>query len=922
MNHQNKTLKISSFSSSKIIRTSSLVFIAAAFIVSGFFVANSASAATIINVPVDQLTIQEAINAAFAGDTINVLPGTYTEDLTIDKQLTITGADKTTTAIKGVSNVPITSWPLAAPNIDIQADGVKVHGFTITGPDYEAGKYVSGMLINGTNVEIYDNNFVATAAETAGEIAHAVMTYSIGAIPTADVSGLSIYDNTFTGTGSVGLEAIYINPHTGSEIITINNNQISGSINIGITVESGNVVVSNNTINTTLDTESPPYGTYGIRFFDSTYSAANDNIVVSANNVQNFKRGIRIGNGGAGASVITASIESNTLTNNAVGIWARQYGAVVTATDNSISGNTIGIQNDDTTATVSAENNWWGAVSGPTHSTNGGGTGDAVSANVDYRPWFTDEARTVTRDYNVTIDVTGYESIQAAIDAAASDDTINVTVGTYAEDLDIDATKTGLELVGNDATIKGVAMTAAESFPLVAPNINVLADGVSIHGFTIQGPEVTPGFYSSGIVIGGSDVEIYDNDFEVTNTADETGGDIGQAIQMYNKLAIPGVDISGLSIHDNTFTSYGGGNVGFEGIYVNRDAGVGSISIVNNEFSGAIVRAITTERSNATISGNSLATTGGAWTGVLVMDVGSGEAIDSVAVINNTVVGFGNSIKIGDFAHMHVLTNVSVSGNSLDGVMLVRSSASGVVVVGNSLNAVTNTDSTTLDARNNYWGAASGPADGTITGNVDYRPWLLEEVAFDSEGNLTTETYDETITLTEADQWALVSAPTLLSETPAVVDDEAGTVALLVHDGAGFNAPTVSDADIVKPVSAFYVKTTNKGGIGFNYAVIGAPTNTSKQLNAGWNLVGTNNAGAVQNEFSSIQNTETAAGMVTLFVPDTYNSRKDMGYASWDVDANQDLNANPITALPGNNLSKYDGYWVFMNAAKAFVKNL
>ncbi len=48
MNYQNKTLKISSFSSSKVIRTSSLVFIAAALIVGGFFAPNLALAAATV----------------------------------------------------------------------------------------------------------------------------------------------------------------------------------------------------------------------------------------------------------------------------------------------------------------------------------------------------------------------------------------------------------------------------------------------------------------------------------------------------------------------------------------------------------------------------------------------------------------------------------------------------------------------------------------------------------------------------------------------------------------------------------------------------------------------------------------------------------------------------------------------------------
>ena len=52
---------------------------------------------------------------------------------------------------------------------------------------------------------------------------------------------------------------------------------------------------------------------------------------------------------------------------------------------------TFGINNTGS-FTVNAENNWWGTNDGPTHSSNPGGTGDAVSNNVDYTPFLTSGA--------------------------------------------------------------------------------------------------------------------------------------------------------------------------------------------------------------------------------------------------------------------------------------------------------------------------------------------------------------------------------------------------------------------------------------------------------------------------------------------------------------------------------------------------
>lgn len=344
--------------------------------------------------------IQDAITDATAGDVITVADGTYIEDLIIDKAIELAGTDKATTRIRGIANVPVALWLLAIPNIDIQASDVIIHSFTIEGPDYEAGKYVSGLVLDGTDIEIYDNTFIPTKVDAAEEYGQAIITYSKTVIPSADVSGLNVHDNSFVCSGAVGCEAIYINPHTGTGIITINDNQISGSVNIGITVESGNAVVSNNAVDTNVDAESPPYGTDGIRFFDSTYGANYDNIIVSDNDVQNFKRGIRVGNGGdnggTATTSITATIQSNTLTNNAVGIWARQYGVTsLTALSNSLAGNTKGVQNDGTT-TVNAENNWWGTADNTEIAA-------LITGDVDYEPYSTDANHEGSSDVTIVI---------------------------------------------------------------------------------------------------------------------------------------------------------------------------------------------------------------------------------------------------------------------------------------------------------------------------------------------------------------------------------------------------------------------------------------------------------------------------------------------------------------------------------------
>lgn len=284
----------------------------------------------------------------------------------------------------------------------------------------------------------------------------------------------------------------------------------------------------------------------------------------------------------------------------------------------------------------------------------------------------------------------------------------------------------------------------------------------------------------------------------------------------------------------------------------------------------------------------------------------------SLTVTGNTFSNWGTrAVRIGD----EVTSVTDFSSNSF------LKTGTSVVAVTNFANALT------LNATNNFWGKASGPGGigngdgGNIvqnTGTVTFRPWLLVQ-----DGG----TFDETIVLkTSPGDWTLFSAPQLLSATPTVADDAAGTVSMLAYVGGGFITPgsALFDADVVKPVSAFFVKATSKAGIGFNYDLPTSPALTSKQLTAGWNLVGTNNTALAEDELSSIQSTPFASGLVTLFVPDTFNdsARKDKGHIDWTADGDRDLNANPITGLPSKSLSDLDGYWAFLNSTRDFSKQV
>lgn len=75
-------------------------------------------------------TIQEAVDAAEFVDTIVVRNGTYTENVLVDKGLTIR-------AENGTKAVTVTAASPEKPVFDLKADGITVEGFSVRGPTNE-----------------------------------------------------------------------------------------------------------------------------------------------------------------------------------------------------------------------------------------------------------------------------------------------------------------------------------------------------------------------------------------------------------------------------------------------------------------------------------------------------------------------------------------------------------------------------------------------------------------------------------------------------------------------------------------------------------------------------------------------------------------------------------------------------------------
>jgi parallel beta-helix repeat protein len=216
----------------------------------------------------DYKSIQKAVNNANPGDTILVYPGTYKENIVVDRELRIiskSGNPEDTTVLASTQNEHV---------FKVASDNVTIRGFKIKDASGTPGNYKYGIYLDGTKNCIIDNNYISNNREGILLIDSSNNTLINNKLPKNNDAGIilrssdhnTIMSNNLSGN-IAGILIIYFSYNN-----TVDGNAVSENT-IGIDIQGNNNTIRNNTI---LDN-----GKYGMGITSSADNAINNNTVNS-----------------------------------------------------------------------------------------------------------------------------------------------------------------------------------------------------------------------------------------------------------------------------------------------------------------------------------------------------------------------------------------------------------------------------------------------------------------------------------------------------------------------------------------------------------------------------------------------------------------------------------------------------------------
>lgn len=355
-------------------------------------------------------SIQAAVNAAAAGDTISVEAGTYAENVTVDKALTIVGPND------GVHPEYGSRGPEAVVEgrFVVSADGVTISGFRITNSDFgvrapSGTVALSDITVTYTDFDSLANSAVRFGLGFGGGIGSADWTVSENRIlnPTGDevttiilfnVDGVTLANNyirhtvatkgrrghNLDGCRSVEMRSCDVDMGGRDVLDDIGGTFVAALYSLQLSMSDrsvsdvhvcnnvfrgsydGMVTLGNGDISDLVIEDNEIYGNVlGIRFQAGTNTPAGsvDDVELFRNDITGMFAGVIFQNGGDPYSNVSMNLNDLSGNGNSA-VWF-------------LAGPTV---ND----TIDAERNWWGSRDGPQP---GDIRDDTNPSQISTKPW-------------------------------------------------------------------------------------------------------------------------------------------------------------------------------------------------------------------------------------------------------------------------------------------------------------------------------------------------------------------------------------------------------------------------------------------------------------------------------------------------------------------------------------------------------
>lgn len=400
-------------------------------------------------------TIQGGIDAVVAGGTVNVAAGTYPENVTGNKYVTLDGAGSTTsgTVISPASGNAITvtgsgassSSPLTIENVRVTTSGGNGVFFDAA-VSHIALENVTAV---GNNYGIEFHNSAAVTDLSLTSVSATGNSVGLRVATTGSVNGLTVKDSHFDGNTGEGW---YTAANSGST-----SNQ-DGFTNLNVTNTTFNTNALKGVYMEKLDhatfdgvtvNSSGTSGSYGSGFNVNEKYGTYHSITVKNSTVSNSGTGDTTNgtgfdieardDGGYSSNPATldgVSLSNNTVTGNQIGIRVGEPGknnagpTNVVVSSSNISGNLSGSIDNQAQAVVDATGNWWGSASGP-----------GTLTGVTTKPWATDSAFNTQSD---NADLTAL-----SLSAGTLNPTFNSATTTYTVSVDNRVTSVNVNPTAN-----------------------------------------------------------------------------------------------------------------------------------------------------------------------------------------------------------------------------------------------------------------------------------------------------------------------------------------------------------------------------------------------------------------------------------------------------------------------------------------